>query len=64
MVRQGLEKHQPATSTTTIVENLEAEVLRMLTLLDADSLVWASGIPGLDVLEQKKRILKLLLNIF
>ena len=46
-----LEKHRLATLTTTIVENVETEALGMLTL-------------GLDVPEQKKLNLKLLLNIF
>ena len=45
-------KHQPATSTT--VENLETEVLGMLTLMDADSLACDCGILGLDAPEQKK----------
>ena len=54
-------KHQLATSTTAVVENFETELLGMLTLMDADSLACFCGILGLDVPEQKKDNLKLLL---
>ena len=57
--REGLKKHQTATTTTTIVENFETEVLGMLTLIDADSLACACEILSLDVLKQKKGNLKL-----
>ena len=42
-------KHQPATFKTIMVENMETEVLGMLTLLDADILDCACGILGLHV---------------
>ena len=61
MAREGLKK-QPATSTTAIMENIETEVLRMLTFRDVDSLACACGILGLVVPEQKKSNLKLLLK--
>ena len=34
-------KHQPATSTVTMVENLETEVFGMITLMNPDSLACA-----------------------
>ena len=58
----GVEKRQPATSTTKIVKNSKIEVLEMITLMDADSFACACGILGLDVLEQNKGNLKLLLK--
>ena len=61
MAREVLIK-QPATSTTTIMENFEAVVLRMLTLIDADSFVCAYVILGLVDHEQKKGNLKVLLK--
>ena len=60
MARHGLEKHQPATSTTTIVESFKTGVLGMLTLMDAGSVACAYGILGLDIPGQKKGNLKLL----
>ena len=51
MAREGLKKHQLATSTTTIVEKIETEALGVLG--------GACGILGLDVPEQKKGNLKL-----
>ena len=57
-------KHQPATSATTTVENVKTQVPGMLTLMDADNVVCACGILGLDVPEQKKGNLKLLLKHF
>ena len=45
-----------------MVENLETEVLGMLTLMNADSLACACGILGLDVPEQKRGNHKLLLK--
>ena len=62
MARGGLKKHQPATSTTTVVENFETEVLGMLTLMDADSLACACGMLSLNAPEQKKGNLKHLLK--
>ena len=56
MARARLKKHQPATSTITIAGNFETGVLGMLTL------ACACGILGLDVPEQKKGNLKLLLK--
>ena len=53
MTREWLKK-QPATSTVTIMENFETEVLGMLTFMDEDSLTCACGILGLAVPEQKK----------
>ena len=44
------------------MENFETEVLGMLTLMDADSLVCACGIQGLVDPEQKKGKFKLLLK--
>ena len=43
-----------------MVENLETEVLGMLTLMDADSFTCVRGILDLDVSEQKKFKCKLL----
>ena len=51
MAKEVLKKNQPATSTTTIMENLEKLRNR-----------GACGIRGLDVLKQKKVNLKILLN--
>ena len=64
MARDGLEKRQPATSTTKTAGNFKTEVLGMLTLMDADSLACACEILDLDVSKQKKSNLKLLLNIY
>ena len=58
---RGLKK-QPATSTTTITENFETEVLGILTFMDVNSLACACRILGLVVPEQKKSNLKLLLK--
>ena len=44
------------------MENLEAEVLSMLAMLDADSLHCACRIVGLDVPEEKKGNRNLLLK--
>ena len=63
MVSGGFEKYQPSTAITTIVENFETEVLGMLTLMDTDISACACGILGLEVPEQKKGNLKLVLNI-
>ena len=62
MFKEGLKKHKPATSRTTIIKNFETEVLGMFTLMDADRLTCACGILGLVVPEQKKGNLKLLLK--
>ena len=61
VAREGLKKHQATTSSTTIVKKFETELLGMLNLKDADSLTCNCGILGLDVPEQKKGNLKLLL---
>ena len=61
MARDRL-RHQQATSTITMAESLETEVLRMLNLLDADSLTSACEILGLDIPEQNKCNSKLLLK--
>ena len=47
-----------------MVESLETKLLGMLTLVDADSLAYVSGIMGLEVPEQKKGNRKLLLRHF
>ena len=52
MATEGLQKQQLATSTTTIMENFETEVLEMLTLMDADGLACACGIIRLVVTEK------------
>ena len=44
------------------MENFEIEVLGMITLMDADSLAYVCTILDLDVPEQKKGNLKLLLK--
>ena len=62
VVREGLNKHQLATSATTIMENVENEMLGMLTMMDADSFACACGILDSVVPEQKKGNLKLLLK--
>ena len=62
MARDGIKRHQLATSRTTVVEKLETEMLGMLTLMDADGLAYASGILSLDVPEQRKGTLKLLVK--
>ena len=54
MAREGFEKHQPTTSTTTIMENFKTELLGVLKLIDADSLACVCEILGLDFPEQKK----------
>ena len=51
MVRDELSKHQPVTSTTTIIENFETEVPEMLILMDPDRLACVCGILVLDVSE-------------
>ena len=45
-LREGLKKHQPATSTATIIENFETEVLGMFYLMDADNMTSVCGILG------------------
>ena len=62
MAREELEKRQQPIQTTTIMENFEIEVLGMITLMDADSLAYVCTILDLDVPEQKKGNLKLLLK--
>ena len=59
-MREGLKKHQPVTSKTTILENFGTKILGMFTLMDADSSACACGILGLFVPERKKGNLKLL----
>ena len=47
-----------------MMESLETKLLGMLTLVDADSLAYVSGILGLEVPEQKKGNRKLPLKYF
>ena len=55
-------RDQQATSTITMAENLQTEVLQMLNLLNADSLTSACEILDLDIPEQNKCNSKLLLK--
>ena len=59
MAREGLSTR---IKSQTAMENLENEVLGMLAMLDADSLLCACDIVGLDVPEEKKGNQKLLLK--
>ena len=53
MARQGL-KTLTSNISNYMVKNVETEVLRILTLMAADSLACACGILGLDVPKQRK----------
>ena len=59
VAREGLSTR---IKSQTAMENLENEVLGMLAMLDADSLLCACDIVGLDVPEEKKGNQKLLLK--